>query len=97
MTDPNIVRARATRTKLMFPTKKNIAAKVVTEFMIGSKDMEMLYISPDPYYQAFEEELNLCKFDLATHRTTGLCFLQKDNQLILASMASGTPSTRVHN
>jgi hypothetical protein len=78
--DSHIVGARAAQTKLTFPTKvKKIAAKIVTKFMIGSKDMEMLYIFHDPYYGAFEEELNLRKFNLATHRTAGLCFLQKNN------------------
>jgi hypothetical protein len=75
MTDPHIVKARAAQTKSTFPMNKNIAAKVITGFMIGSKDIEMLYISPDPYYGAFEEDLDLRKLDLATHKMAGLCFL----------------------
>jgi hypothetical protein len=59
--------------------------------------MEMLYISPNPYYRAFEEELDLRKFDLATHNMAGLSFLQKDNRLILTSMANGTPGAHVNN
>ncbi len=39
----------------------------------------MLYISPNPYYGTFEEELNLRKFDLITHKTAGLTFVKKDN------------------
>jgi hypothetical protein len=97
MMDPHIVGARAARAKLTLPPKKNIAAKVVSKFMIGSKDMEMLYISPNPYYGAFEEELNLRKFDLTTHNIAGLSFLQKDNRLILISMANGTPGACVNN
>jgi hypothetical protein len=90
--DPNTVRAREAQTKSNIPmkSKKSVAAKVVSKFMIGFKDMAMLYIFPDPYYGAFEKELDLQKFDFASHWTAGLCFLQLDNQLILALMKTGT-------
>jgi hypothetical protein len=51
----------------------------------------MIYISPDPYGTAFEEELDLQKFDLNQHTTAGLCFYQKNNRLLLAMMAPSTP------
>jgi hypothetical protein len=54
-------------------------------------DMAMIYISPDPYGGAFEEELNLCKFNISTHRTAGLCFFEKNGRILLASMAPSTP------
>jgi hypothetical protein len=46
----------------------------------------MIYVSPDPFGSAFEEEIDLRKFDLNTHRTAGLCILEKDNPIYLASM-----------
>jgi hypothetical protein len=76
-------------------TKKQIAADVVAEYLIGSNDMAMIYISPDPFGSAFEEEINLRKFNFNTHRTAGLCFLEKDNHIYLASMAPSTPGARV--
>jgi hypothetical protein len=45
--------------------KKDIAAAVVREYSIGHEDMATIYLSPDPFYGAFEEELDLRKFDLS--------------------------------
>ena len=59
------------------PTKKVIAAAVVSEFSIGANDLETVYISPDPFYGTFEEELDLRKFDFTKHATAGLNFLEK--------------------
>ncbi len=76
-------------------SKKQIAANVVLEYLIGASDMAMIYVSPDPYGTAFEEELDLRKFDNNTHRTAGLCFFEKNNQILLASMAPSTPSAQI--
>ncbi len=55
----------------------------------------MIYISPDPFYGAFKEELDLLKFDLSRHSTAGMNFFAKDQRLFLASMAPGTPGARI--
>jgi hypothetical protein len=67
----------------------------VAEYLIGVDDMAMVYISPDPFRSAFEEELDLRKFDLSHHRTAGLCFFEKDGWLFLASMAPSTPGAQI--
>ncbi len=90
---PNMIAARAAR---LFHNdgpqwKKHIAADVVAEYLIGALDMAMIYVSPDPYGSAFEEELDLRKFDITTHRSAGLCFFEKNGRLLLASMAPSTP------
>ncbi len=72
-------------------SKKQIAACVVSEYLIGASDMAMICVSQDPYGTALEEELNLCKFDINAHFTAGLCFFEKNNQILLASMAPSTP------
>jgi hypothetical protein len=94
---PHAIAARAARVKSKDDnkTKKQIAADVVAEYLIGSHDMAMIYVSPDPFGLAFEEELDLRKFNFDTHRTAGLCFLEKDNRIYLASMAPNTPGARV--
>jgi hypothetical protein len=71
------VGARAARVKSPAKTKKGIAAEVVSEYLIGAEDMAMVYISPDPFYGAFEEDLDLRKFNLAKHGTAGLNFVEK--------------------
>jgi hypothetical protein len=76
-------------------SKKDIAAEVVWEFSIGHDDMAMVYLSPDPFYGAFKEELDLRKFDLSRHRTAGLNFLEQDSRLDLALMEPGTPGARI--
>ena len=76
-------------------SKKQIAADIVSEYLIGVDDMAMVYISPDPFSSAFEEELDLRKFDLSTHRTAGLCFFEKDGHIFLASMADSTPGAQI--
>ncbi len=93
----NIIAARAARVHSTntATNKKQLAADVVAEYLIGVDDMAMVYVSPDPFQSAFEEELDLRKFDLSHHRTAGLCFFEKDDRLFLASMAPSTPGARI--
>jgi hypothetical protein len=93
----NSVAARAARvnSKDSYKSKKQIAADVVSEYLIGPGDMAIVYVSPDPFGSAFEEEINLRKFDSTTHRTAGLTFFEKDGRIYLATMAPGTPGARV--
>ncbi len=52
--------ARAARIK---NTKgRNLAAELVNDFHIGVQDMMMVYMSPDPYHDAFEQSVDLRKF-----------------------------------
>jgi hypothetical protein len=53
-------------------------------------DVVQVYLSPIPYNDAFEEAIDLHKFNFTQHRSAGLSLLQQDNRLILASMVSST-------
>jgi hypothetical protein len=56
---PRPTRARAAWTK---PTRgRNLAAELVKDFQIGIQDMMMVYMSPDPYHDAFEQTMDLQK------------------------------------
>jgi hypothetical protein len=55
-----------------------------------ANNVAQIYLLPNPYNKAFEEELDLRKFDMSHHCAAGMMFLPQDNRLILASM---TPST----
>jgi hypothetical protein len=57
--------------------------------------MAMVYMSPDPYFEAFEETIDLQQFDLATYWTTGLCLAAHNGQLFLGSMKPGTPGAKI--
>ena len=52
-------------------------------------------MSPDPYYKAFKEVIDLRKFDLHKHRTAGLCLAHSAKCLYLGGMAPGTPGTKI--
>jgi hypothetical protein len=58
-------------------------------------DVAQVYLSPTPYNDAFEEPIDLHKFNFTQHRSAGLSLLQQDNRLILASMVPSTPGTRI--
>jgi hypothetical protein len=94
---PNMIAARAARLSHTDGprSKKHIVADIVAEYLIGASDMAMIYVSLDPYGSVFEEELDLRKFDITTHRSAGLCFFEKNGRLLLASMAPSTPGARV--
>jgi hypothetical protein len=64
-------------------------------YLIGPHDMDMIYMSPDPYGCTFEEPLDLRKFDLSKHPTAGLRLNAKDGGLILASMDTSSPGARI--
>ena len=65
------------------------------EYNIGWEDMAMVYMSPDPYYDAFEQPLNLQKFDYTKHPTTGLSLYKKSGWLYLATMSPSTPAAKI--
>jgi hypothetical protein len=58
-------------------------------------NVSQVYMSPNTYNAAFEEELDLQKFNFSRHRAAGMTFLPQDNRLILASMVPSTPGMRV--
>ena len=76
-------------------TKADLASELVSEFMISRKDISPIYMSPCPYFDAFEEEIDLRKFDINKHRTAGLCLAQIDGRLILGGMAPSTPAAKI--
>jgi hypothetical protein len=77
------------------PSSGSTALDIVTEFLIGSHDMAMIYMSPDPYGRTFKKEIDLRKWDLTKHRTAGMRFLEKDGRLVLASINASTPAARI--
>jgi hypothetical protein len=54
---------------------------------ISANDVAQIYMSPTPYNDAFEEELDLRTLDISRHCAAGMIFLPQDDRLILASMA----------
>ena len=57
--------------------------------------MATVHMSPDPYFEAFEEIIDLRKFNLTQHRTAGLRLAHSDNRLFLGGMTPGTPGAKI--
>jgi hypothetical protein len=55
----------------------------------------MIYISPDPYFDAFEHPMDLRKVDLTKHTTAGLNLYETDGRIYLASMSPGTTAAKI--
>jgi hypothetical protein len=95
-----LIAAKAARVRSPVPgpksTQKQIASEVVTEYLIGPRDMELIYMSPDPYGCAFKASLDLRKCDVFHHHTGGLRFITKNRRLILASINPSTPGARLN-
>jgi hypothetical protein len=98
MTDaPTQITARAARTQVT-PTplsNRDLTSQTVTAYLIGPRDMDMIYMSPDPYGRTFEEPLDLRKFDLSKHPIDGLRLHTKDGRLTLTSMDTSSPGARI--
>jgi hypothetical protein len=69
--------------------------EIVSEFMIGKHDMATVYMSPDPYFEAFEECIDLRRFNLAIHWTAGLCLAAHNGRLFLGAMKPSTPGAKI--
>jgi hypothetical protein len=69
--------------------------EIVLEFMIGKHDMATIYMSPDPYFEAFEKCIDLRRFNLTTHWTAGLCLAAHNGWLFLGAMKPSTPGAKI--
>jgi hypothetical protein len=67
----------------------------MTTFDISRNDMAMVYMSPDPYFESFEQQIDLHQFDLTKHSTAGLSLVEHDGRLNLTTMIPGTPAAKI--
>lgn len=75
-------------------SKVNADAKVVHEFDITYKDLQMVYFSPSPYNDAFEESIDkkwLTRSLMVKHPSGGMSFLIANDRLFLESIQESTP------
>jgi hypothetical protein len=59
--------------------------------------MVMVYMSPDPYHESFEQTVDLRKFDLSKHPTGGLELYVRDGWVHLALISPSTPAAQIHD
>ncbi len=68
--------ARAATAHATAPTPRRArtprARDIMLDFDMTRRDMAMVYMSPDPYFDTFEETLNVQHVNLKKHATAGL-------------------------
>ncbi len=55
----------------------------------------LTYMSPDPFFDSFEEELDLRKWSFDKHRTAGLSLVFHNGRLYLGGMTPSSPGAKV--
>ena len=65
------------------------------DFDVTRRDMAMIYMSPDPYFDAFEEQLNLQHVNLTKHTTAGLELYESSGRVFLQSMKPSTAAAKI--
>ncbi len=88
---PSTARAARTRANSSRPKARDTGL----DFTIARDDIAMIYMSPDPYFDAFEQPMDLHKFDLTKHVTAGLNLYEADGRIYLVSMSPGTPAAKI--
>ncbi len=71
------------------------AIDIMSAFDTSKSDMATIYMSPDPYFTAFKQPLDLRQFDLAKHPTAGLSLYENGGKLHLATMSPSTPAAKI--
>ncbi len=83
--------AAAARVRVLAP----VALEIVTEYNINRSNMATVYMSPDPFFGAFKEEINLQKWSFEKHRTAGILVVEHHGRLYIGNMVPGSPGAKV--
>ncbi len=92
---PQPIAAAAARVRTLPNATSRTASDMVSDYNITRNDMDMIFMSPDPYFEAFEEVINMACFDQNKHRTAGLCLAHVNGRLHLGGMAPSTPAAKI--
>jgi hypothetical protein len=68
---------------------------ITKDFGIAKGDLATVYLSLDPYFDAFKQPINLCKFNITRHATVDLDLYESDGQVHLMRMIPGTPAAKI--
>ncbi len=72
-----------------------IALEIATEYDITCINLATVYMSPDPFFGAFEEDIDLRKWSYNKHRTVGMALVKHNGRLYLGNMIPGSPGAKV--
>ncbi len=68
---------------------------IMTALEIFKTNMAMIYMSPNPYFDAFKQPLDLHQLDLCKHPTAGLSLYEHAGRLHLATMSPDSPAAKI--
>ena len=57
--------------------------------------IDQIYLSPDPLFDAFEEQVNIAQWTTLDHRTAGFCLIKRDNRLVIGSIKPSTTAAKI--
>ena len=93
------VGARAATAHATAPTPRRgrppRARDTMLDFEVTRWDKAMIFMSPDPYFEAFEEQLNVQNVNLKTHHTAGLELYELSGRVFLRSMKRSTAAAKI--
>ena len=93
------VGARAATAHATAPTPRRgrppRAQDTMLDFEVTRWDKAMIFMSPDPYFEAFEEQLNVQNVNLKTHHTAGLELYELSCRVFLRSMKRSTAAAKI--
>ena len=67
----------------------------MTMFNVGASNMATIYMSPDPYFEAFEQPIDFWKYNPGRHPTMGLSLYEAWGRPYLATMSLSTPASKI--
>ena len=97
--DPTTIAAKAAVTKASTENRRTPRKRrmldITKDFGITRDVMHMVYMSHDPYYESFEQDIDLRKYNTSRHRTAGLDLYESDNRVHVRGMNAGSPAAKI--
>jgi hypothetical protein len=74
---------------------KQLEHKMIMTHDISCKDFDLIYLSPSPYANAFEEELDLRRYNPTVSSTAGIECSESSGKVFLRAMTPSTPAAKI--
>ena len=69
---------------------------IITDMQLDKEEVfAQVYLSPDPYHEAFKENIDIRRWTSHDHPTAGLSLIKRDDRLILANIEKSTPAAKI--
>jgi hypothetical protein len=70
---------------------------IIEDMQLDKEDtFAQIYLSPSPYFESFEEDIDIRKWSSSNdHKTAGLSIIKNQDRLVLANILRSTPAARI--